>query len=221
MSDDVAARSRLYWQAVNVATVHGDMVAGSNVVALEVQQPWVDLLLDCRKTVETRRYPFPPWLIGKRLVILQSGPGTSGISAVPDEVWPADPRYTLPGYIVVGECIRYATRSAWEADAQRHCVPIDDVGAYGWRDDLELYGWAVTSAGRTAAGPGTCPSLHRIHRSFFIVPTEADLRRAAEEGATRRAAPPADFAAHGPLEELAMRMRDSAAPGSETQSYMR
>ena len=199
--------ARRYWQQVNVATPHADMVSGA--VALEVQHPWSDLLLSRRKSVETRTYPFPPWLIGERIHVLQSPPGTPGVSAVPDEVYSGDTRFPLAGWIVVGECFRYESRQSWESDAARHCIPTDEAGAYGWSDEREIYGWVIESAGANDSTEQTLDrSLHRVHRSFFAAPSEADVQRAEVVPPT---APPVDaFAAHGPLEMLAQRMRASS-----------
>ena len=212
----MGARGRAYWQKAPSASPkppHADLITGS--VALEVQQPWSDLLLSGDKVVETRRYPFPPWLLGQRINILQSAAGTPGISAVPDEIWPSDKRFALPGWIVVSDCILYSSPDQWEADAAHHRVPIDDAGAYGWDAERELYGWVIASAGRHEEEDSVVPAMYRVHRSFFAAPTEADVNLAAQSDERRRAAPPVDFAAHGPFEMLAQRMR--AADAAQTQ----
>ena len=134
---------------------------------------------------------------------------------MPDEIWASDKRFALPGWIVVSDCILYSSRDQWEADAARHRVPINSAGAYGWDPEHELYGWVVASVGRHQEEDSVVPALYRVHRSFFAAPTEADVSRAAQADERRRAAPPVDFAAHGPFEMLAQRMGMRAA--DETQ----
>ena len=49
---------------------------------LEMQHPWSKLLLDGKKSIETRAYDLPKALIGKRIEILQSQPGEDGVSSL-------------------------------------------------------------------------------------------------------------------------------------------
>ena len=216
IDDDVAGydAGRAYWKTINVATPSADMVTGK--VALEVQQPWADLLLNGEKTVETRTYPFPPWLWGDKIDVLQAAEGTPGVSAVPDSVYSGDPRFQLAGWIEVQKCFKYASREEWASDTDRHRVPIDEAGAYGWSDDRDLYGWVVSSTGRHE--DTSVPNLTRVHRSFFVAPTDAEERRVEEEAAAKRAAPACDFASHGPFELLAQLMREKAPPTLESLS---
>lgn len=203
-------RARAYWQQVPSCSPnppHADLITGS--VALEVQQPWSEMLLSGQKVVETRSYPFPPWLLGERINILQTAEGEAGKSTAPDEIWPMDQRFAFPGWIIVRECIHYCSREAWEADAARHLVPNDDAGSYGWSEQRDLYGWVIESSGRHK--DDIVPSMCRVHRSFFASPTEADLTRAARDEHRRRTQPPTDFAAHGPCEVLALQLRATNA----------
>lgn len=207
---------RSYWQQVNVATPRGDLVSGR--VALEVQQPWSELVLTGAKAVETRSYPFPLWLIGEKIWVLQSSAGTPGVSSVPDFVWPYDRRCSLAGYIVISDCIRYPTRASWEADTLRHCVPVDEAGAYGWSDTRDLYGWVVESFERFGddAPERTVPALCRVHRSFFAEASELPMLHGGE-----RPPPVApDLAAHGPFEALAAMVNASADGSGSPQSVL-
>ena len=195
-SEGYEGRAREYWQNASVATPQVDLV--SSRVALEVQQPWAQLILSGKKTVETRSYPFPPWLLGRPVDVLQSDEGEPGVSSTPDIVQAGDPRFLISGWFIVSSCFRYDSQREWEADSARHLVSPDSV-AYGWNDDHDIYGWVVQSTGLTSLTnmPFT---VWRIHRSFFASQTDKDID--LEKSAYRNIAE-RDFAAHGPCEILA------------------
>ncbi|CAM9380591.1 unnamed protein product, partial [Phaeothamnion confervicola] len=77
-----------------------DWSASSVMVGLEMQQPWAQRLLAGEKTVETRAYPLPPGLVGRRIMIIQSDAGRDGVSALGNNVAAGAPGLTLVGSVV-------------------------------------------------------------------------------------------------------------------------
>ena len=126
--------------------------------ALEVQKPWVELIVSGSKTIEVRSYPLPQPLVHKRLWILQppisSQAGVSSICNVielnnmcvgrnlgnGDEECPL-----VVGWMVISSVKDYKSRDEFCLDQIKHRVPKESV--YGWRSDAVVYGWCIERAG--------------------------------------------------------------------------
>lgn len=114
---------------------------------LEMQQPWVDLLLDGKKSIETRAYNIPKSLIGKRIEILQSSKGDVGVSSLGNTIRVDSHVVKHVGWVVFDRVIRYINRELFEADSVKHQVKRDS--GYGWKEETTLiYGWVVSDVGR-------------------------------------------------------------------------
>ncbi|CAK4705882.1 hypothetical protein AeMF1_011505 [Aphanomyces euteiches] len=135
-------------------------------VLLECQAPYTEYILSGRKKIETRRYPFPPHLVGKPIWLLETPAGTVGQSALPNLVELAlYPHVRILGSIVVSESFQYKSRDEWDRDQELHCVPPESGYAFQ-AGHGEWYGWVVSSA-TTLASPAVT-NISRSYRSFFL-----------------------------------------------------
>lgn len=136
---------------------------------LEVQQPWAELLLAGRKSIETRDYPLPPHLLDVPLAVVQSAVGglaTHGLASG-----------HIVGTVAFSVCKEYTSRELWAADSAQHCVPADaPATAFGWDQDAfdagkRKYWWGVSRVHAiTPAAPVALTESDRVVRSIFRLP---------------------------------------------------
>ena len=157
--DVVAAKTSALYD-----TMPGAAAMAHVPVYIEVQLPWSMVVLQRKKSVETRTYPYPANLIGKRVFILQTQKGATGVSGLPDQIQADDPNLEVVGECVVNECVLYPTRRSWDLDYTRHKVPLDNP--YGWSTKKDFFGWVVSNPVLYDISRPV-PKLTRIHRSFF------------------------------------------------------
>jgi hypothetical protein len=117
---------------------------------LEMQRPWAGLLLSGRKTIETRAYDLPPSLLRKRILIIETPKGDSGVSAIGDSINLVDSSARVVGWCIFSSVCTYANKVGFQADEGAHLVGKDS--GYGWKDGLtdRMYGWVVDECGRFA-----------------------------------------------------------------------
>ena len=110
---------------------------------LEMQEPWAGHLLSGLKQVETRAYPLPPSLIGKRIEILESKSGIDGVSALANIIQDQNLCINRIGWCTFEHVIEYKNQNDFEADEKRHLV--ESKSGYGWISGVThvLYGWKV------------------------------------------------------------------------------
>lgn len=101
------------------------------VAGINIQQPWARLILECKKTVETRFYPLPEKHVGKQLAIIET-PGTEGKFVA-----------RIIGLVSFGESFQYGSRAQFKKDFKRHLV--DESGDFSWEDGKVKWGWPVQS----------------------------------------------------------------------------
>jgi len=164
-----ALKAREYWAKLP------PVVAADLKMVMTVQPPWGKALLSgassgrpgkgALKTVETRTYPYPLELLGKRIEVLQTLESTAGVSSTPDRVAADDPLYLVIGSLVVSECFLYSTHREWELDYARHKVPPSNP--YGWSEKKDYFGWVLTDV-ELYATPRPTTAMQRVHRSFFL-----------------------------------------------------
>lgn len=105
-------------------------------------QPFTDLILSGKKTIETRRAPSLNAYIGKRVGIVRTGKGKAA----------------LVGFATIGEPIHYKTEEHFRSDEAKHCVTkgskydIDDLGKWGYPiiNPIKVKPTYVTSKGIVA-----------------------------------------------------------------------
>lgn len=136
--------------------------------ALEVQSPWSKRLISGEKTIETRSYPLPAGLLGRPIEVMESQPGSDGVSTLGDTVEAFTAGLSVLGRVVFSRSEAYSSREAWEADVSRHLVPPRSVG-YGWKGPgSRVYGWTVAEV-EAFSKPRAVRPMRRAFRSLFEV----------------------------------------------------
>jgi hypothetical protein len=83
------------------------------------------------KTVETRTYPLPSWLVGQEIIMIET-PGRVGKF-----------KQRMVAKIVFGEGFRYSNSKLFYADFERHQVCPDSPWA--WKSGVGKWGWPIIS----------------------------------------------------------------------------
>jgi hypothetical protein len=97
---------------------------------INIQYPISRLILEGKKTVETRTYPIPKHYIGKELAIIET-PGKTG-----------NFKARIVGLICFSESFLYESEESFYKDTKRHCVTPDSP--WKWTPEKPKWGWAVT-----------------------------------------------------------------------------
>lgn len=152
---------------------------------LEMQSPWAGLLLQGRKTIETRAYDLPPALLGKRIEILQSKQGST-VSSLGNVVRIAeeDPAVTRVGWCTFTHVIRYSDFALFDADQDAHLV-TKESDFYPFKKGSKtnvVYGWVVGEVGLSTNETCSLPlkAIVRRYRSLF----ELDNSNSKQVGST-------------------------------------
>ena len=138
--------------------------------ALEMQSPWAKLLLDKKKTIETRAYDLPSDLLGSKIDILQSKAGSTGVSSLPNVIETnasIDEVVERIGWFTVIQVITYNSKENFHNDEARHLVSKES--GYGWKDGHLLYGWVVGECGYYANEQQDMRRIKRRFRSLFEI----------------------------------------------------
>lgn len=146
----------------------------SRQFGLEMQDPWAGLLLQKRKTIETRAYDLPPALLGRRIEILQSQKGgiTSSLGNVVQMAAGESP-VTRVGWCTFTNVIRYEDADLFNADQDAHWVTKgSDFHPFNTRKGKKhtaVYGWVVGEVGTYANETPRNPlkAIVRRYRSLF------------------------------------------------------
>jgi hypothetical protein len=117
---------------------------------LEVQEPWARLILDGKKTIETRGYALPEALWNQKIWILEAkvgerGPGCSSVDDVIHLQNNTNDIITCIGWCVFDRIFRYNTRLQFESDLDQHLVP--STCKFAFNEHKDVYGWVVSSCG--------------------------------------------------------------------------
>lgn len=105
------------------------------VPGINIQWPWSRLLLDGKKTIETRAYPLPVRLRGKWIAIIETpGPNGKKMAAID--------RAEVIGLIKFSGSKLYSSAVVWRSDFDRHLVNEDDP-LYAFDSARPKYGWIV------------------------------------------------------------------------------
>lgn len=98
---------------------------------INIQFPISELILGGMKTVETRTYPMPAWLVGQEIIMIET-PGKTG-----------NFKQRMVAKLVFGEGFRYPNRKSFYADSNRHQVSPDSPWA--WKTGVGKWGWPIIS----------------------------------------------------------------------------
>jgi hypothetical protein len=135
---------------------------------LEMQAPWAALLLQGKKTIETRAYNLPPALLGKRIEILQSKSGdlTSSLGNVVN-LSEEDPVVMRVGWCTFARVIRYENSEMFDNDQSAHLVGKDSNFYPFGEETRTVFGWVVGDVGfKTNTNNCSGDSLRTIVRRY-------------------------------------------------------
>jgi len=116
------------------------MFSTERVYGLELQEPFSELVLNGKKTIETRSYELPSSLLYRHILIIESKNGDAGVGLSnvcknnmnlhydKEEENQEYPR--IVGSVVFGSCFEYHTERMWAEDEEKTCVPFDSF--YAW-----------------------------------------------------------------------------------------
>ena len=105
------------------------------IAGINIQSPWAELLLEGKKTIETRAYALPPKYWGKDLALIRT-PGSS-----------KELRSEIIGIIRFESCFKYSSKDEWTSDLKKHLVPIDHP-QFKFLISKPKFGWKVTQVKR-------------------------------------------------------------------------
>lgn len=138
------------------------------------------------KTVEVRTYqPHNPSSFFNSPVLLIATTGPDGQATLGDVVHAGDPAGKIVGRVYFDKCIRYQCREEFQQDKDKHLIvsvdSSDDDDAnrdghpYGWRSDVEMYGWVVMRYERYDVAKEV-PEMKRELRSVYRVVEGGDRK---------------------------------------------
>ena len=117
------------------------------IPGINIRAPWAQLILEGKKTIETRFYPLPAHYVGRDVAIIET-PGPEGKF-----------RSRVIGIVVFGECFVYETEESFYQDLPRHCVhPNSDDFTWESGDGKRKWGWPILSV---RAAHSELPPRHR------------------------------------------------------------
>lgn len=105
-------------------------MANISLPGLNVQTPWAQLLLEGKKTIETRTYPLPEKYQGKDLWLIET-PGKAGKF-----------KARVIGVIRFSGSKKYKTVAEFNADYDLHQVGEDDPN-FSWKKGELKFGWIL------------------------------------------------------------------------------
>mmetsp|Transcript_26853 Transcript_26853/g.39802 ORF Transcript_26853/g.39802 Transcript_26853/m.39802 type:complete len:159 (-) Transcript_26853:152-628(-) len=135
--------------------------------ALEVQAPFSQKILHRAKTIETRAYPLPDYLIHVPILLLESEPGIACHSSLENNIVTGSNSSScrIIGTVTFSESKKYSSCQEWVDERDRHLVP--ENSHYDWTDNSEKYGWIVENTSEECCNASL--KLTRVFRSIFRV----------------------------------------------------
>ena len=95
---------------------------------INIQYPISQLIIEKKKTIETRTYPIPPNYLGQEMALIET-PGKTGKF-----------KARIIAIIKFTDCFQYKNKKEFYAQSNLHCVTPDSIWA--WYDG-EKWGWPV------------------------------------------------------------------------------
>lgn len=111
--------------------------------ALEVQSPYSRLILNGKKSIETRSYPLPDDLRGARILLCESLPSEDGVSNLGDSIAASQDGLSLVGEMFISRFKEYETEAEWESDRGEHMVPKESMYEWAPTESGRRYGWII------------------------------------------------------------------------------
>lgn len=107
-----------------------------NIPGINIQWPWSRLIVEGKKSIETRGYDIPQQYLGIPIAIIET-PGPLGKRH-------GVKRAKVIGIIIFSETFRYESKAKWKKDANKHLVKDDSPFAFGRRE--ETWAWVISEA---------------------------------------------------------------------------
>ena len=95
---------------------------------INIQYPISQLIIEKKKTIETRTYPIPPNYLGQEMALIET-PGKTGKF-----------KARIIAIIKFTDCFQYKSKKEFYDQSNLHCVTQDSIWA--WHDG-EKWGWPV------------------------------------------------------------------------------
>lgn len=127
---------------------------------LNIQYPVTDAIIAGTKMIETRTYPIPPRLVGKKVVMIET-PGPKGKF-----------KARLKGFIIFGQSRRYKSEEDFYLDAERHGV-FPENKQFKWDQTKGKYGWPVLWTSEFDQQP-LCPKKGMVYAKDLEVRPEEE-----------------------------------------------
>lgn len=105
------------------------------IPGINIQWPWSQLIIEGKKTVETRTYPLPDNKNDIPIALIET-PGPRGKKEAGIH------KARIIGVIQFMGCKRYESATAWKKDFPKHRVPLNDP-QYFFDSKKEKWGWDV------------------------------------------------------------------------------
>jgi hypothetical protein len=140
-----------------------------SLFALEVQAPFSREILNGRKTIETRAYALPEYLLQQPILLLETVTGSVGVSSLADVMQlPAEGIQVL-GFVVFSESFEYISSDDWESDRDAHLVPLES--GYNFKpgsDEGRRWGWKIERIIPINETIEIAFDIKRSYRSLFV-----------------------------------------------------
>ncbi|RYZ82222.1 MAG: hypothetical protein EOP06_22045 [Proteobacteria bacterium] len=106
-----------------------------SLTGINVQWPWSELLINSKKTIETRTYRMSDKLKGVELALIET-PGPRGKRDA------GILKARIIGTIIFGESYQYESKKHWIEEFEQHQVPLDDE-QYEYEEGDVKWAWTV------------------------------------------------------------------------------
>jgi hypothetical protein len=107
------------------------------IPGVNIQWPWSELIINGKKSIETRNYAIPKKYQGTEVAVIET-PGPLGKKEA------AIDKARIIGTVVFGGCYQYLSKSHWLSEYYRHLVREDDP-LYAYIVGKEKWAWEIES----------------------------------------------------------------------------
>ena len=96
---------------------------------INIQWPISELIINGKKTIETRTYPIPKNYLGKEMLLIET-PGKN-----------REFKSRIRAKIIFTRCFEYLNEKSFYKDQKLHCVTPGS--GWAWNDDKGKWGWEL------------------------------------------------------------------------------
>lgn len=100
---------------------------------LAIRFPFASMIVEGKKTIETRTYPIPEKYIGQKIWVIETGNSNAG-------------RSKIIGWVIFDESFAYSSESKFRKDVRKHHVVQN--GDWDWTPAKKKWGWPVRKYGK-------------------------------------------------------------------------